>query len=122
MSTVKETVAVTNPSGDVLVIAHHREMTDGMVMDDTFVLSKSSAGWLADHVVQAFAPDGSPPYQGQLAPDTFSVMLGGPDYQPCVNVTNRRDKSVERGGVFAMSGLTEPAANQLAAELRALAA
>jgi hypothetical protein len=59
MSTVQEDVAVTS-TGEVLVVEHHRTFDDGHVMTDPLVITPSSARWLADHIVRAFANQSSP--------------------------------------------------------------
>jgi hypothetical protein len=118
MSTVQESVAVTS-AGDVLVIKHQRTFDDGHVMADTLVIAPSSARWLADHVVKAFAEHSSP-YALEAAPDALDVEIGGPDYEPCVNILNTRDASAARPGLSGMSGLREAAASELATKLRAI--
>lgn len=117
MSTSEEAVAVVS-EGDVLVIAHHRAYADN-VMDDTLVIAKTAAAWLADHLVKVFAPDGVGQYDLAVAPDALTVRFGGTEQEPAVNVVNRRDTTAERGGPSSLVGVTQPLAHELAAKLRA---
>jgi hypothetical protein len=119
MSTVEETVAVSSSDGEVLVIQHHRKLASGVVMDDTLVISRSSASWLADHLLKIFSETSSP-YQLEAVADALDVEIGGPDYEPCVNILNTRAPGAARPGLSGMSGLREAAANELAAKLRAI--
>lgn len=121
MSTVLESVVVLS-AGGVLVIEHHRTYgaDHGHLMVDTLVITKSAAAWLAEHLVKVFAPDGEGRYDLDAAPDALILEFGGTDQEPAVNVVNRRAKTAERGGAWALTGVTQPAAHELASKLRAL--
>lgn len=84
------------------------------------MIAKSAAPWLAEHLVKVFAPDGEGRYDRAVAPDALVVMFGGTDQESCVNVVNRRDKTAERGGPWALIGVTQPLARELASKLRAI--
>jgi hypothetical protein len=120
MSTVQETVVVSCPGNDVVVIEHHRTFDNGHVMDETLVIARAAAGWLADKVVELFSPGGDASHELDAAPDALSVSFGGSDQEPCANVINRRDRAAARGGPGALGGVLEPMAHELAAKLRAL--
>ena len=116
-----EHVTVTSAGAGLLRIDLVQIHDDGIYMGGTLVCESAATGWLVGELNRAADAWGYAEVDAPMAPDHFTVYVGGSDMQPFVHLHNRRDAAAPLGGVYTL-GMTTDAARNLVGQLSAHAA
>jgi hypothetical protein len=118
---VTDQVTVSSTGDGLLLIHHHQLWDDGMELGGDFVCEASALIWLAEVIDLASGEQGAPDLTALIPPDHFTIVCGGSEWEPNVQVHITRESLVPEGGkTYTLSGLQLPTAKMLVFDLRAV--
>jgi hypothetical protein len=112
---VEEKVGVAELPGGYLEIIHRQVHAGGIDMSAKLVLERTSAAWLAGKLREGIV-GWLPREELELGRDSFTLFIGGSDWQPFIHVHNLRSPGSAHAGQYCII-LTLGAGGELAGKL-----
>lgn len=120
MKIAREMVSASRHAGAFIHVCHRQVETSGLDMGGDLWFEAQHAFWLADTLRASIDNWMCPVGELRSGADQLRVFESGHEWQPVINLRNRRDPAVTHGGVYVLM-MSPPIAAQLARSLDALA-